>query len=53
MYTNFFIKNLSDKEMSEINGDGLVEDIGYISHMVYDKACKACNRVKEIVDKIF
>ena len=50
---NFVIKNLSDKEMGKINGGGLIEDIGYGSHFLYDKTCEAYNRVKKWVKSMF
>lgn len=46
---DFMIRTLSEKEMSEINGDGLIEDIGYGCHYLYDKAGKAYNYVKKKV----
>ena len=46
---DLMIRTLSEKEMSEINGDGLIEDIGYGCHYLYDKAGKAYNYVKKKV----
>ncbi|MGY3792190.1 bacteriocin [uncultured Aquimarina sp.] len=40
-------KGLSEKELIEINGGGLVEDIGYAAHAVVDGVCTAANWVAE------
>ncbi|MBE7632876.1 hypothetical protein [Tenacibaculum finnmarkense] len=36
-----FCKELSSVELVEINGGGLVEDIGYAAHAVSDGICTA------------
>lgn len=40
-------KTLNHNELIEINGGGLVEDIGYAAHYIKDKVCEAYCATKQ------
>lgn len=46
-------KGLNEKELIEINGGGLVEDVGYAAHAVADAACTAYNYVADKVEQAY
>ncbi len=43
------LRELDNNELMDINGGGLVEDIGYAAHAVVDAVCTAAEAIADAV----
>lgn len=43
-------KGLNEKELIEINGGGLAEDVGYVAHAIADAACTVADAVVDAAE---
>lgn len=43
-------KGLNEKELVEINGGGLAEDVGYVAHAVVDGVCAVGNAIADAAE---